>query len=204
MHPRAEDHSPQLFFRVTFAQRTETDILRLTVPHEGDMLAALYGITGFLHQRQKHLEIFRLLRKRRVNGGTQQIALTGLCIATQPFVVALAVRLWILNHRQPVLHTDKIAELPDSFGAAPEVAKFPRAVQRSGVPNNVIMDMLFVGVGTDDKGMVALREAPGKFIAELVGFLRCDLARFEGLPDLIRDHIAGLLPAGELPVLALG
>ena len=68
----------------------------------------------------------------------------------------------------------------------------------------MIMDMLFVGVGTDDKGMVALREAPGKFIAELVGFLRCDLARFEGLPDLIRDHIAGLLPAGELPVLALG
>ena len=68
----------------------------------------------------------------------------------------------------------------------------------------MVVDVLLVGVGTDDKGMVALREAPGKFIAELVGFLRCDLARFEGLPDLIRDHIAGLLPASELPVLALG
>ena len=103
-----------------------------------------------------------------------------------------------------MLHTDKIAELPDSFGAAPEVAKFPRAVQRSGVPNDMVVDVLLVGVGTDDKGMVALREAPGKFITELVGFIRCDLARFEGLPDLIRDHIAGLLPASELPVLALG
>ena len=70
--------------------------------------------------------------------------------------------------------------------------------------NNVIMDMLFVGVGTDDKGMVALGEALGKFIAELVGFLWRDLSRFEGLPDLIRNYIAGLLPAGELPVLAFG
>ena len=64
--------------------------------------------------------------------------------------------------------------------------------------------MLLVGVGTDDKGMVALREAPGKFIAEPVGFLRSDLTRLERLANLIRDHIAGLLPAGELPVLALG
>ncbi len=103
-----------------------------------------------------------------------------------------------------MFHTDKIAELPDSFGAAPEVAKFPRAVQRSGVPNNVIMDMLFVGVGTDDKGMVALGEALGKFIAELIGFLRCDLARLEGLANLICNHIAGLFPDGELPVLAIG
>ena len=103
-----------------------------------------------------------------------------------------------------MFHTDKIAELPDSFGAAPEVAKFSRAVQRSGVPNNVIMDMLFVGVGTDDKGMVALGEALGKFIAEFVGFLRCDLTRLERLANLIRDHIAGLFPAGELAVLTLG
>ena len=48
------------------------------------------------------------------------------------------------------------------------------------------MNVLFVCVGADDKGMVALRKAHGKFIAELIGFLRCDLTRFEGLPDLIR------------------
>ena len=88
MHPRAEDHSPQLFFRVAFAQRPEPNILRLTVPHEGDMLAAFYGVTGGFHQLQKHLEIFRLLRKRCVDGRTQQIALTGLCFAAQPLVVA--------------------------------------------------------------------------------------------------------------------
>ena len=68
----------------------------------------------------------------------------------------------------------------------------------------MVMNVLFVGVGTDDKGVVALGEALGKFIAELVGFIRRDLARLERLPDLIRDHIAGLLPAGELPVLAFG
>ena len=68
----------------------------------------------------------------------------------------------------------------------------------------MVVDVLLVGVGTDDKGMVALREAPGKFIAELVGFLRCDLTRLERLANLIRNHIAGLLPAGELAVLTLG
>jgi len=90
----------------------------------------------------------------------------------------------------------------------PETSHLPLAKRIYSAPygrtNDMVVDVLLVGVGTDDKGMVALREAPGKFIAELVGFLRCDLARFEGLPDLIRDHIAGLLPAGELPVLALG
>lgn len=78
MHPCTENNRSQFFFRVIFAQRPEPDILRLTVPHEGDVLTALYGITGCFHQLQKHLEIFRLLRKRRVNGRTQQIALTGL------------------------------------------------------------------------------------------------------------------------------
>ena len=39
-----------------------------------------------------------------------------------------------------MLHTDKITELPDSFGAAPEVAEFPRAVQRGGVPNDMVVD----------------------------------------------------------------
>jgi len=76
------------------------------------MLAALYGVTGGFHQLQKCLKIFRLLRKRRVNGHTQQIALAGFCIAAQPLVVALAVRLRILDYRQPVLHTYKIAEFP--------------------------------------------------------------------------------------------
>ena len=78
------------------------------------------------------------------------------------------------------------------------------AIKTRRIKDDVIMNMRFVDVGADHKGMIALGEPPGKFYAQPVGFLRCDLARFEGLPDLIRDHIAGLLPAGELPVLALG
>ena len=92
---------------------------------------------GFINLKLSGL--LACLGNRRVNGRTQQIALTGLCIAAQPFVVALAMRLRILDHRQPMLHADKIAELPDSFGAAPEVAEFARTVQRSGVSNEMFM-----------------------------------------------------------------
>ena len=121
-----------------------------------------------------------------------------------PFVVAQPVFLWILHHGQPVLGADQVGQSADSAVAADEVLKLPRTVQRRGVPVDVVVDVLFVGVGTDDKGMVALREAPGKFIAEPVGFLRSDLTRLARLANLIRDHIAGLLPAGELAVLTLG
>ena len=111
------------------------------------MLAALYGVTGGFHQLQKCLKIFRLLRKRRVNGHTQQIALAGFCIAAQPLVAALAVRLRILDYRQPVLHTYKIAEFPDSLGAAPKVAEFPCAVQCGGVPNDMVTPDIYSAWG---------------------------------------------------------
>ena len=45
--------------------------------------------------------------------------------------------------------------------------------------DDVIMNMRFVDVGADHKGMIAFGEPPGKFYAQPVGFLRCDLSGFE-------------------------
>ena len=66
------------------------------------------------------------------------------------------------------------------------------------------MNMLAVGVRGHDKGVFALGEAHRQFIAHLVGFLRRNLPRLEGLPDLVCDDIIFLDAPGGLLVLPLG
>ena len=68
----------------------------------------------------------------------------------------------------------------------------------------MVVDMLFVGMGADDKGMLAFQKAGGKFIAHLMRFRRRNLARLEGLAHLIGNHIVVLFPPGKLQILALG
>ena len=69
----------------------------------------------------------------------------------------------------------------------------------------MIMDVMAVCVGGDEKGVVALRPAHSRFIAHPVCLLRGDLPRTEGLPDLIAQHIRipPLLPARDGLVLCL-
>ena len=65
--------------------------------------------------------------------------------------------------------------------------------------------MLFVDMGTDDKGVIAFGETLGKLHAQAIGLVRCDPAGDEGLPDLIGDHIIfATAPAGLGEVLPLG
>ena len=77
-------------------------------------------------------------------------------------------------------------------------------VQRRGVPDDVIVDMLFVDMSGHDEGVLAFQKPGCKFIAHLVCFLRGDLSGLKGLPHLIGDHVAFLLPPGDAFVLPLG
>ena len=77
-------------------------------------------------------------------------------------------------------------------------------VQRSGVVDNVIVDVFPVCVGGNDKSVFALGKPHGKFIAHLVGFLGGDLSGLERLTNLIGDHIAFLPAPGDKFVLAFG
>ena len=65
--------------------------------------------------------------------------------------------------------------------------------------------MLAVCVSGNEKGILTLRPAHRRFIADTVGLLRGDLAGLERLPDLIAEHIGipALLPACDGPVLCL-
>src|SRR5699024_11896822 len=63
------------------------------------------------------------------------------------------------------------------------------ALQRSGVPYNMVVDVSLVDVGTDDESVLAFGKAPGQLHAQPVGFFRRDLARHKGLPQVVGDHV---------------
>lgn len=110
----------------------------------------------------------------------------------------------MLDNGQTVLRADQIAKMTDSLGAAPKVAKFPVAGERGGVPDDVIVNVLFVDVRADDIGMITLEKTLCKFAAEAIGFLRRDLAGLERLPHMIRNHVVFLFSAGAGLIAPLG
>ena len=69
----------------------------------------------------------------------------------QPLIVAFAVELWVIDDGQSVLDADGVTQTPDSLRATPKVAELPVKVQVDSTPNDVIIDMSFVNVGSNDK-----------------------------------------------------
>ncbi len=128
----------------------------------------------------------------------------GLRVVAQPLAVVIFPALRIGDYGEPVLGADGVAEPCHRPAGAEKIAKLVLAVQRGGVPDDVIMDVLFVGVRGDEKGVSAFQKPLGKLIAYAVRVLRRDLTGLEGLAHLIGDHVALLLPAGEGFVLPLG
>ena len=68
----------------------------------------------------------------------------------------------------------------------------------------MVMDVVTVCVGGNDKSVFALGKPHGKFIAHLVGFLGGDLTWLERLSNLIGDDVAFLTAPGRKFILPLG
>ena len=117
---------------------------------------------------------------------------------TQPLAVVIFPALGRCDDGQPVLGADGVAEPCDRPAGAEKIPKLPLAVQRGEVPDDVIVKMPRVGIGSHKKGVPALEEAHGERIAHAVCFLRRDLTGLKGLAHLIGDHVALLLSAGEV------
>ena len=83
-----------------------------------------------------------------------------------------------------MLQTYPVRQPPQGERGADEVAKLPGAVIGGGIVVNVIMNVLFVYMGTDEELILALCPAHRRFIADAVGLLRRHLAVRERLPDL--------------------
>ena len=103
-----------------------------------------------------------------------------------------------------MLNTYPVREPPQSKGRADEIMKLPGAVKGRGIVINVIMNVPFVDVGTDEKLVLTLCPAHGCFIADFVCLLRRNLTGRKRLPDLKEQSPALHGPARFRLVLAFG
>ena len=157
---------------------------------EADALSPpFHGNTRLLEQLQKCIQVGGLLRQSIVEQDPELVTMGGLGPVSQPSTIMFAVAFGILHDGISVLDADGITQPPDRPPGAKEIPEFLFTVQRGGVPNDMIMNMLFVDVGTDDKSVMALGEAFSKLHTQAIGFLRGDLAGGKGLPDLIGNYI---------------
>ena len=122
----------------------------------------------------------------------------------QPNVIRLALARWLFNHRQMMLCTDLIAQLANRESGSVKVPILPLPVERSGVPDNVIVNMRFINMSTDNKSKAILQKPLCKFISDSICLFRCDFSRPERLPHLVGDNIILWCAAIEDSVLALG
>ena len=138
-----------------------------------------YFTAHFGKQLQQRIKVRRFLLQRMVNHHPQLFPMGGLGLIAQPFVIALSVKFRILHNGQSILDTDGIAQAPDGSGAAPKVAEFSVTICIDRRPDDVIMNVRFVYVGADHKGVIALGKPLGKFYTQTVGFFRRDFTGFE-------------------------
>lgn len=69
----------------------------------------------------------------------------------------------------------------------------------------MIMNMVFIHMGTHHKGMIALCQLQRKLPPDLIRFFRRDFAGLEGLPEVVGDHIIRApVPSGQVQILPLG
>ena len=68
---------------------------------------------------------------------------------------SLAGQLRILNDRQLMLDAHTVREPPERPPGTEEISIFPGAIQGSGIVIDVVVDVLAVCVGGDEKGVVA-------------------------------------------------
>lgn len=106
------------------------------IPAPSDLAAAV------AQQLQKRVKAVGLLQKRRVDEAAEQLPVGGLRLVSQPLAVVIFPALWIGDYGEPMLGADGVAEPCHRPAGAEKIAELVLAVQRCGVPDDVIMDVL--------------------------------------------------------------
>ena len=99
-----------------------------------------------------------------------------------------------------MLQTNQVTQPLHRKGGKPEIFEFPGPIQGGRIINNVVVDVRPVGVGSNDKSVLALQKTLGKLVTDAVGFFWRNFTRLERLPHLIGDDITFLTAPGGLLV----
>lgn len=103
-----------------------------------------------------------------------------------------------------MFQTNQIAQPLHRKPGQQKIPEFPGAVQCSRIVDDVIVNVFPVGMGRNDKGILAFCKPHSKLITDLVGFLGSDFSGFERLPNLVGNHIIFLSAPGHQFILAFG
>ena len=93
-----------------------------------------------------------------------------------------------------MLQTDNVDESLQCYSGKPEIPELPVTLQIGGIEYDVVMNMCPVHMSCHNKCVLPFCESHAGFISDFICFLRCDFSRFEGLADLICNHISLRLP----------
>lgn len=108
------------------------------------------------------------------------------------------------NDRELMLQTDQVAQPLHCQCRKEKVPELSGAIQRCGVEDHMVVDVLPVRVRCHHKGVFALGKAHGQFVAHLVSLLCGDFPRTKGLPNLVGDDVTFLSAPGSKFILPLG
>ena len=119
-----------------------------------------------------------------VNGGTQLRLVAGAVLFRLMLNVALALVPSGDDNGQAVFFADPVAGAADEV-IAPLIGVIVLVVLKADrIENQVVMNVVFVYVGGEDKFIFAAQDLPRQLHADPVGFLRRDLPRFKRLDEM--------------------
>lgn len=147
-------------------------------------------------------------KQEPVDGGTELRLVAGAVLFRLVLDVALALVPAGDDDRQAVFFADPVAGAADKV-IAPLIGVIVLVVLKADrIENQVIMDVIPVYVGGEDKFILAAQDLPRQLHADPVGFLRRDLPRFKRLdevPAQVRALVDGMAAGpGKFDVGGLG
>jgi hypothetical protein len=200
------DDSLDLGFRVSIAQGAQPDTLLLVMAGKRNICALFYYIAFSLHERKKSFKRFRFTSQCRINCAAQLLTVRRFCLFTEPFVVAVPrMTFRIFDDGVPMCSkADHVAELCHGSTGTEKIPELVPTINRRGIPNDVIMNVVFIYVSADQESVLSFQKPRGKFIAEFVRVFRRDLSRAERLAHLICDDVNFLFSSGNGFILPFG
>ena len=149
----------------------------------GDVLAPFQFVPFPLEAAEQVLQV-GAAGQEPVDGGTQLRLVAGAVLFRLVLNVALALVPAGDDDGQAMLLADTVAGAADLMVAPLVGVVVPVVLETDRIENQVIMDVIPVYVGGEDKLIFAAQDLPRQLHADPVGLLRRDLPRFKRLDEV--------------------